>query len=106
MHLKAVPHHVLLKLKSVRFKEKTPRDGERSPLLHPESHIVTKIKSIFHGNRSWSLPVKQGSNMSPSITTPVSARTYSEQQKSQPISQKLPKVDLQKLTVFVLVVNR
>ncbi|KAF5820455.1 hypothetical protein HanXRQr2_Chr01g0002471 [Helianthus annuus] len=83
MHLKAVPHHVLLKLKSVRFKEKTPRDGERSPLLHPESHIVTKIKSIFHGNRSWSLPVKQGSNMSPSITTPVSARTYSEQQKSQ-----------------------
>ncbi|KAJ0779720.1 putative Zinc finger, RING-CH-type, Zinc finger, RING/FYVE/PHD-type [Helianthus annuus] len=70
-------------VKGVRFKEKTPRDGERSPLLHPESPIVTKIKSIFHGNRSWSLPVKQESNMSPSITTPVSARTYGEQQKSQ-----------------------
>ncbi|KAM0026853.1 putative transcription factor C2H2 family [Helianthus debilis subsp. tardiflorus] len=70
-------------VKGVRFKEKTPRDGERSPLLHPESPIVTKIKSIFHGNRSWSLPVKQESNMSPSITTPVSARTYREQQKSQ-----------------------
>ncbi|KAJ0930878.1 hypothetical protein HanPSC8_Chr04g0154661 [Helianthus annuus] len=42
----------------VRFQEKTPRVGERSPLLHPESPIVTKIKSIFHGNRSWSLPVK------------------------------------------------
>ncbi|MFS8002983.1 putative transcription factor C2H2 family [Helianthus anomalus] len=70
-------------VKGVRFKEKTPCDGERSPLLHPESPIVTKIKSIFHENRSWSLLIKQGLTMSPSITTPLSARTYSEQQKAQ-----------------------
>ncbi|KAI7754937.1 hypothetical protein M8C21_007145 [Ambrosia artemisiifolia] len=74
-------------VKGVRFKEKTPRNGENSPLMHPagqpESPIVAKIKSIFNGNRSRSLPDKHGSNVSPSIATPVSARTYNEQQKSQ-----------------------
>ncbi|XP_076906650.1 uncharacterized protein LOC143562832 isoform X2 [Bidens hawaiensis] len=81
--------------KGLSFKKKTPGDGEKSPLLdhavQPESPLVTKIKSIFYGNRSASLPVKHGSNWSPS--TPVSARTYSEQQKSQaakpPVSRSL-----------------
>lgn len=76
--------------RGISFKKKDPPDGESSSLLRPdinvpppESPVVTNIKSNIYSKRCTSLPVKHGSLPSPSVTTPVSARTYSEQQKSQ-----------------------
>ncbi|KAJ0427771.1 putative Zinc finger, RING-CH-type, Zinc finger, RING/FYVE/PHD-type [Helianthus annuus] len=76
--------------RGLSFKKKHPADGESSSLLHPdtnapppESPVVTNIMSTLYGKRCASLPVKHGTNPSPSVTTPVSARTYSEQQKTQ-----------------------
>ncbi|KAM0059678.1 hypothetical protein Hdeb2414_s0005g00184031 [Helianthus debilis subsp. tardiflorus] len=76
--------------RGLSFKKKHPADGESSSLLHPdtnapppESPVVTNIMSTLYGKRCASLPVKHGTNPSPSATTPVSARTYSEQQKTQ-----------------------
>ncbi|KAK9052895.1 hypothetical protein SSX86_029525 [Deinandra increscens subsp. villosa] len=76
--------------RGLSFKKKSPIDGESSSLLHPETNVplpespvVTNIMSTLYGKRCTSLPVKHGSNPSPSATTPVSARTYSEQQRSQ-----------------------
>lgn len=72
------------------FKRRDPVDGESSSLLRSdinapplESPAVTNIMPTLYGKRCTSLPVKHGQNHSPSVTTPVSARTYSEQQKSQ-----------------------
>ncbi|XP_076895211.1 uncharacterized protein LOC143547753 [Bidens hawaiensis] len=76
--------------RGLSFKKKHPADGESSSLLHPDTNAqppdspaVTNIMSSLYGKRCTSLPVKHGSNPSPSATTPVSARTYSEQQKTQ-----------------------
>ncbi|KAK1408613.1 hypothetical protein QVD17_40539 [Tagetes erecta] len=79
--------------KSLSFKKKNvPGHDETSSLLHPaaqpESPTVTKLKSMFTWNRSTSLPVKHESNVSPLIPSPVSARTYSEQQKSKKKAEK------------------
>ncbi|XP_024993644.1 uncharacterized protein LOC112527310 isoform X2 [Cynara cardunculus var. scolymus] len=74
--------------RGLSFKKKDPSNGESSSLLPnaapPESPVVANnINPALHWNRCTSLPVKHASNQSPSVTTPVSARTYSEQQKSQ-----------------------
>lgn len=82
--------------RGLSFKKKDPPNGESSSLLRsdtdanananaalPESPVVTNIMSTLYGKRCTSMPVKHGSSPSPSVTTPVSARTYSEQQKSQ-----------------------
>nr|GEY39318.1 RING/U-box superfamily protein [Tanacetum cinerariifolium] len=76
--------------RGISFKKKDPPDGESSSLLRPdinvpppESPAVTNIKSTIYSKRCTSLPVKHGSLPSPSVATPISARTYSEQQKSQ-----------------------
>lgn len=73
--------------RALSFKKKNvPGDESRSlldPAVQPESPVVAKLKSMFTWNRSTSLPVKHDSNVSPSIPSPVSARTYSEQQKSK-----------------------
>ncbi|KAD3641585.1 hypothetical protein E3N88_30809 [Mikania micrantha] len=75
--------------RGLSFKRKNPVDGESSSLLHPdtnapppESPVVTNFMSTLNWKRCTSLPVKHGSNPSPSAATPVSARTYVEQQKS------------------------
>ncbi|KAL8201136.1 hypothetical protein R6Q57_012475 [Mikania cordata] len=75
--------------RGLSFKKKHPVDGESSSLLHPdtnapppESPVVTNFMSTSNWKRCTSLPVKHGSNPSPSATTPVSARTYIETQKS------------------------
>ncbi|CAH1415172.1 unnamed protein product [Lactuca virosa] len=75
---------------SFKKKDHVPHNGESSSLLPsdtnappPESPIVSNTISNLHWKRCTSLPVKHASsNPSPSATTPVSARTYSEQQKS------------------------
>lgn len=76
--------------RGLSFKKKNPADGESSSLLHPdanaltpESPVATNMMSSLYWKRCASLPVKHGSNPSPSAATPVSARTFSEQQKSQ-----------------------
>ncbi|KAI3728018.1 hypothetical protein L6452_16643 [Arctium lappa] len=73
--------------RGLSFKKKDPPNGESSSLLpnatQPENPAVANIMPALHWNRCASLPVKHASNTSPSVATPVSARTYSEQQKSQ-----------------------
>lgn len=73
--------------RGLSFKKKDPPNGESSSLLpnaaQPENTSMANIMPTLHWNRCASLPVKHASNPSPSVTTPVSARTYSEQQKSQ-----------------------
>nr|XP_043606706.1 uncharacterized protein LOC122578744 [Erigeron canadensis] len=76
--------------RGLSFKKKDPPNGESSSLLRsdtnappPGSPAVTNHMSALKGKRCTSLPVKHGSIPSPSVTTPISARTYSEQQKSQ-----------------------
>lgn len=74
--------------RGLSFKKKDPPpNGESSSLLPnaapPESPALANTMPALYWNRCTSLPVKHASNTSPSVTTPVSARTYSEQQKSQ-----------------------
>ncbi|KAJ9549626.1 hypothetical protein OSB04_022169 [Centaurea solstitialis] len=73
--------------RGLSFKKKDPPNGESSSLLpntsQSESPAVANGMPALHWNRCASLPVKHASNHSPSVATPVSARTYSEQQKSQ-----------------------
>lgn len=76
--------------RGLSFKKNQPPDGESSSLLRsdsnaapPKSPVVPNIMSTLYGKRCTSLPVKHGLSPSSSVTTPVSARTYSEQQKSQ-----------------------
>lgn len=69
-----------LKKKSVCF------DGERNCLLNPdsreppESPVCADIISAW--KRCTSLPVTHASNTSPRVSTPTSARTFNEEQKS------------------------
>ncbi|KAL4570398.1 hypothetical protein LXL04_026050 [Taraxacum kok-saghyz] len=75
---------------SFKKKDHIPPNGESSSLLTsdsnappPESPLVPNTASNLYWKRCTSLPVKHASNPSPSATTPISARTYNEQQKSQ-----------------------
>ncbi|KAL4557680.1 hypothetical protein LXL04_035866 [Taraxacum kok-saghyz] len=75
---------------SFKKKDHIPPNGESSSLLPsdsnappPESPLVPNTASHLYRKRCTSLPVKHTSNPSPSATTPISARTYNEQQKSQ-----------------------
>ncbi|GFZ21858.1 RING/U-box superfamily protein [Actinidia rufa] len=73
-------------LRGLSFKKKvTAPDGEKSSLLYsdpaPESSVLANLVSSC--KKCTSLPVTPASNLSPSASTPVSARTYSERLKSQ-----------------------
>ncbi|KAK6913824.1 Zinc finger, RING-CH-type [Dillenia turbinata] len=75
-------------LRGLSFKKKgVAQDSERSSLLNsdlksaPDSPVVGNIMSAW--KRCTSLPVTPASYLSPSITTPNSARIPSEGQKSQ-----------------------
>ncbi|XP_057484877.1 uncharacterized protein LOC130771283 [Actinidia eriantha] len=73
-------------LRGLSFKKKvTAPDGEKSSLLYsdpaPESPVLANLVSSC--KKCTSLPVTPASNQSPSASTPVSARTYSERLKSQ-----------------------
>ncbi|KAL6185916.1 hypothetical protein ACLB2K_042038 [Fragaria x ananassa] len=75
--------------RALSFKKKgTLPDGERSSLLNsdsntaPGSPVVNNTGPAFSWTKCASLPVTPASNMSPSISTPVSARTYNERHKA------------------------
>ncbi|KAK2992672.1 hypothetical protein RJ640_014922 [Escallonia rubra] len=75
-------------LRGLSFKKKaTASDGERSFLLNsdpktaPQSPILANVMSKLSWQRS--LPVTPASNLSPSASTPASARTYGERHKSR-----------------------
>ncbi|GAV63383.1 RINGv domain-containing protein [Cephalotus follicularis] len=76
-------------LRGLSFKKKAARDGERSFLLNsdlkitPESPITSSLTSAFSWDRCISLPVTPASNLSPSVSTPVSARMAGEHHKSK-----------------------
>ncbi|KAG2721587.1 hypothetical protein I3843_02G074700 [Carya illinoinensis] len=76
-------------LRGLSFKKKgTGADGERSFLLNsepkatPESPIMVNLKSAF-SKRCTSLPVTPASNLSPSVSTPASARAFNERQNAR-----------------------
>ncbi|KAI4345501.1 hypothetical protein L6164_012617 [Bauhinia variegata] len=75
-------------LRALSFKKKgNAADGERSSLLSsdpktaPDSHNMVNSTSSFGWKRCTSLPVRHAPNLSPSVPTPSSARTYNEQPK-------------------------
>ncbi|XP_024022614.1 uncharacterized protein LOC21406328 isoform X2 [Morus notabilis] len=75
-------------LRGLSFKKKgVIPDGERSSLLEsdnrrpPESPIMANLKSVFAWQRCTSLPVRPETNLSPSATTPLSARMSNERPK-------------------------
>lgn len=77
-------------LRGISFKKKgTGPDGERSFLLNsepkttPESPIMVNLKSAFSSKRCTSLPVTPASNLSPSVSTPASARAFNERQNAR-----------------------
>ncbi|KAK9933652.1 hypothetical protein M0R45_020837 [Rubus argutus] len=75
--------------RGLSFKKKgTLPDGEKSSLLNsdsstaPQSPIMPNSAAAFSWQKCASLPVTPASNLSPSISTPVSARMYNERHKS------------------------
>ncbi|XP_015897932.1 uncharacterized protein LOC107431508 [Ziziphus jujuba] len=76
----------LLRALSLKKRGHVP-EGERSSLLDsdprtaPESPILANIKAAFSWKRCTSLPVRPATNLSPSVTTPMSARLPNEQPK-------------------------
>lgn len=74
--------------RALSFKKKVASsDGERSSLLISDHKVVPGSPLSAHFSSSnWqkcaSLPVTPALNSSPSVSTPISARTHSEQQKS------------------------
>ncbi|XP_054804749.1 uncharacterized protein LOC129307847 isoform X2 [Prosopis cineraria] len=75
-----------LRALSLKRKGKTG-EAERSSLLYsdpkaaPDSPNTANFTSAVSWTRCTSLPVTPATNLSPSISTPASARTYSEQPK-------------------------
>ncbi|XP_057957936.1 uncharacterized protein LOC131150890 isoform X2 [Malania oleifera] len=76
-------------LRALSFKKKgVSIDGEKSSLLNPnskappESPVFSNIMSTLSGKRCASLPVTPASILSPSVSTPTSARTHIEEKKS------------------------
>lgn len=73
-------------LRGLSFKKKSViPDGERSFLLKsdpttaPDSPVMASLRSAW--NRCTSLPVTPASNLSPSVSTPISARMPGESHK-------------------------
>ncbi|XP_015168714.1 uncharacterized protein [Solanum tuberosum] len=75
-------------LRALSFKKKVASsDGERSSLLSSDHKVVPGsplAANFFSCNwqKCASLPVTPASNSSPSVSTPISARTHGEQQRS------------------------
>ncbi|XP_016541946.1 uncharacterized protein LOC107842538 isoform X2 [Capsicum annuum] len=75
-------------LRALSFKKKAASsDGERSSLLSSDRKVVPGSPlpvNFFSSNwqKCTSLPVTPASNTSPSVSTPISARTHGEQQRS------------------------
>lgn len=74
--------------RGLSFKKKaTLPDGEKSFLLStdpskaPESPTMANFASALPWARCTSLPVTPASNLSPSVSTPISARMYNEVHK-------------------------
>ncbi|XP_021808629.1 E3 ubiquitin-protein ligase MARCH7-like isoform X1 [Prunus avium] len=74
--------------RGLSFKKKaTLPDGEKSSLLNtdpskaPESPTMANFASALPWARCTSLPVTPASNLSPSVSTPISARMYNEVHK-------------------------
>lgn len=76
----------LLRALSLKRKSNTA-DAERSSLLNsdpkaaPGSPNMANSTSAMSWQRCTSLPVTHATNLSPSVSTPASARTYNEQPK-------------------------
>lgn len=68
-----------LRALSLKRKGNNTADAERSSLLNPDPK--TALDSAMAWKRCTSLPVTPATNLSPSVSTPASARTYSEQPK-------------------------
>ncbi|XP_059280590.1 uncharacterized protein LOC132034303 isoform X2 [Lycium ferocissimum] len=75
-------------LRALSFKKKAASsDGERSSLLSsdrkvvPGSPLSANLLSSSNWQKCTSLPVTPASNLSPSVSTPISARTHGEQQR-------------------------
>ncbi|KAK6803537.1 hypothetical protein RDI58_001321 [Solanum bulbocastanum] len=74
-------------LRALSFKKKAASsDGERSSLLSSDHKVVPGsplAANFFSSNwqKCASLPVTPASNSSPSVSTPISARTHGEQQR-------------------------
>ncbi|XP_055818224.1 uncharacterized protein LOC129887237 isoform X2 [Solanum dulcamara] len=75
-------------LRALSFKKKAASsDGERSSLLSSDHKVVpgSPLSANFISSncqKCTSLPVTPASNSSPSVSTPLSARTHGEQQRS------------------------
>lgn len=76
-------------LRALSFKKKvSSSDGERNSLLSSDQKVApgSPLSANFVSSSNWqkctSLPVTPASNSSPSVSTPISARTHGEQQKS------------------------
>jgi hypothetical protein len=94
-------------LRVLSFKRKVNVvDGERSSLLNSDSKTAADSTnkapiSEISWSRCNSLPVSHAPNLSPSVATPVSARTYNEQQIKPHVSPLL----FHRVSLFLDILN-